>query len=783
MAPTCSRAGLRLLTSVLVASSIANAAALPHQVLDPRTPLAQDETAPSPPAESSITPAGDDPENVFEELADILNSHTGYQFLRDLIERLFGLRSEEEDPDSTTTTTVYVTPTPVEATISATITPTTSTDDVMSILPMYPLTTAINVTLPDPAFSTVSLGEPSSSISEVLPPFPFNSTSFGPTPTAVSITDSFTAILPGTVLDSSSSNATTPISTTRIQLTSVLIVTATVVPSPFPGTGNPVSEAATPLWPNATVVTPSPAGSGTGAVSLSAETAISNATVTQTPLYPNTTLVIPIVVTIPGGPATALNVSLPVSILPTPISETGSSESAAVVSVSGTPLYSNTTYVTPTTLAGTGTTAISAGTISNAPIVNTATPLFPNVTTTTSTTTTTIGASILPSLVPSQNQTSSNDTIVEFPGLLALRRLCQDPQIRVISLPLLNRFYGPNAYPSLFPFPGCLPPNNRQAIQAPGLLNCTALGTEVQRCQASGRKVLLSVKADGLDAVGGNANFGDPLSASDPFGPYFVDDAVEDSDDSEGSDKRKRQISLNVTVIIPPFPLFNLTAPVSAESALVPSGSVSAESTPVPSAYGAYPVFVPAPSTTAVSSPVDEPVLQPYPTHSNPLEPVPPFPNLFDEAHPPSAFALTLFSLFGEGHTERADLRPLGPEVDSPSSPSPLNGTDWITPPTTDVPTLARPLGEEVVVDGFDIQVPVQWKGGYQDQAFRALVIRLRELTRAAWRESGGVEGGPGDLGADGRGVVYFGWVGQLLKSRKAKVLSEGWVEWDGQSL
>ncbi|KAF9692165.1 hypothetical protein EKO04_010054 [Ascochyta lentis] len=235
-------------------------------------------------------------------------------------------------------------------------------------------------------------------------------------------------------------------------------------------------------------------------------------------------------------------------------------------------------------------------------------------------------------------------------GLLALRSICRDPTVRQLTLPILNRFYGPSAYPSLFTFPGCLASNSRQAIQAPGLLNCTALGAEVQTCQTSGRRVLLSVKADGLGAAGGNADFGDPNSDATPWGGYFA----------------------------------NGSAP----------------------AQGLL------------------------------------FPNLFDERHIPSAFALTLFSLFGEGKTERADLRPLGP--DTPAE----DGINWV----------AKPLGEEVVLDGFDVQVPRDWQGTYQEGKFNDLVSRLGELNDEAWTSSGGKKGGAGDLGVDGKGVVFQGW-------------------------
>jgi hypothetical protein len=119
-------------------------------------------------------------------------------------------------------------------------------------------------------------------------------------------------------------------------------------------------------------------------------------------------------------------------------------------------------------------------------------------------------------------------------------------------------------------------------------------------------------------------------------------------------------------------------------------------------------------------------------------------PNLFDATHHPTSLALTLFSLFGEGHTERADLRPLGPD--------PTNTT------ASPVSWFSRPLGEEVVVDGYDVRVPSSWKGTFQDGEFKKLVGRLRELNGDAWLQSGGKKGGAGDLGADGKGVVVFEW-------------------------
>jgi hypothetical protein len=580
--------------------------------------------------------------------------------------------------------------------------------------------------------------------------------------------------------------------------------------------------------------------------------------------------------------------------------------------------------------------------------------------------------------------------------------------VHTLTLPLIDRFYGPGAYPSLFPFPGCVAPNPQQAVQAPGLLNCSALGVVVQSCQAAGKKVLLSLKADGLGTVGGNSEFGDPNGGKEPFGPRFG---------SKGLEKRQEFPKLHLPGInlghgpvvasstqsssvaaIQPRPLASLvpdllsglklpffngqapqagTTPVKSSSAATTSTkSSSAATTTVKSTLVS--VFVPRPleslvpdvlsalkvpevlsalkipeislnvinpTPIAISEPrplvslvpdvlsalkvpevlsalkvpelsldlnlptpasipeprpleslvpdvlsalkvpevlsalkvpevsldinlptpasipeprplaslvpdvlsalnvpegvsnktnstpivvvapiplnsvvpdllsalkLDDPkaatnpnkttpivVVEPRPLTSlipdvlsalhlyNPKADVPEFPNLFDKSHSPSALALTLFSLFGEGHTERADLRPLGPDVPSGASPISLKGVDWINPILT---ALQRPLGEEVVVDGFDIQLPAEWKGTYQDERFKALVKRLKVLQNEAWTRSGQVKGGSADLGADGKSVVYFGWVGGPLKVRSAglkvhaDIKREGWREWNGEN-
>jgi hypothetical protein len=348
-------------------------------------------------------------------------------------------------------------------------------------------------------------------------------------------------------------------------------------------------------------------------------------------------------------------------------------------------------------------------------------------------------------------------------GLASLRLICADPKIHTLTLPLIQNFYGPYSYPSLNSFPGCSAPNARQLLQAPGLLNCSVLGAEIQHCQSLGKRVLLSVKGSGASRVGGNTAFGDPNAPSNALGKTFGSSLKEKRDGGAGGPVGAVLPVFNVTSSKPPYkPLEMGHGPV------VINGS-----------FG-----LPKSSPVVAPSSAETPVVV---VEANPLSNVPApqttfFPNLFDSRHPPTSFALTLFSLFSEGHTERSDLRPLGPDVPSGASPPVLNGTNWINPILTQ---LQRPLGEEVVVDGFDVQIPAEWKDTYQDGQFKALVRRLKELLDEAWTESGSVVGGAADLGADGKGVVYSGYVGGALKTRSvglkvtADVKRVGWFEWD----
>ncbi|KAI8933851.1 hypothetical protein NX059_009550 [Plenodomus lindquistii] len=394
MAPTCSRVAFQLFTTVLLVSTIANAVALPHQVLDPRTPIAQGDQLPAEVSAALRVGVGEDPNNVFQDVEDAFKSRTGLEVIRDFFARIFGW--DEPSNASSTEPAVSATPTPSETTftppgppattevgVTSRTTPeasiTESPSGGFSILPVGSMSTAINVTFPDPVFS--------------LPPF-LNS-SMGPLPTAVPITGEFSAIpFPGAGTGMPSNST----ATMSLQLTSVILVTATITPSAV-GTGTGLSNVTAaftdiPLFPNTTsiyVVVPT----GTGVLGTGTGSPVA---FTELPLYPNATSGLPVFLPVSGTAAGTI----------------------APVSFTEIPFYTNTTTVTTTvTPSGTGligTGAVGTVTGTGSPIMFTEIPIFPNVTTLFSTTTTTLVGTGLPSLLPSSNGTALNDTPSAFPG-------------------------------------------------------------------------------------------------------------------------------------------------------------------------------------------------------------------------------------------------------------------------------------------------------------------------------------------------------------------------------
>jgi hypothetical protein len=121
MSPTCSNAAMRTLISIMLAASVANGAALPHEVLDARDPAAMENAQTAQLAAAAIQQAAsdiqNDPDNYFTDMSQELNKKSGWEIFRDFFFRLFAPRPEDNDSDASQTAaavTIYVTPTPSE---------------------------------------------------------------------------------------------------------------------------------------------------------------------------------------------------------------------------------------------------------------------------------------------------------------------------------------------------------------------------------------------------------------------------------------------------------------------------------------------------------------------------------------------------------------------------------------------------------------------------------------------------------------------------------------------
>jgi hypothetical protein len=370
MTPTCSKAAMRVLISILLTSSAANAAALPHQALDARapTPIQNAELA----AEAIVaaaSAAAADPTNFFEDVSDQLNNRTAFQVFRDFFDRLFGPRDDDNEAPAEVTVTVTASvdvtvPVPAPTTTLEIVlppipstTPIPESEIIFSILPVGDLTSMINATVPTPVFSIgleTGISTPTPSAIEIVAPFPIlNATGIeGILPTAASITGEFSVTVPLVTDVPSLVNSTLPEGTgialpisanaTTNSSTAVIIVTQTVTPVPVIVTGTaaapsasaglPVIVEPSPLWPNGTygqpVILPLPLGTviplGTGVI------------------LGTGTAVVPVETALPLGTGIPLVTGIPL------ITGTGS---LVVPTDLASPLYPNTTVV-PILLTG-----------------------------------------------------------------------------------------------------------------------------------------------------------------------------------------------------------------------------------------------------------------------------------------------------------------------------------------------------------------------------------------------------------------------------------------------
>ena len=74
-----------------------------------------------------------------------------------------------------------------------------------------------------------------------------------------------------------------------------------------------------------------------------------------------------------------------------------------------------------------------------------------------------------------------------------LIKLCEQEDVDIVIISFLMDFFANESMPAISFGPACDPPNTAQSEQAPGLLDCPALATQVSGCQAIGKKVMLSL--------------------------------------------------------------------------------------------------------------------------------------------------------------------------------------------------------------------------------------------------------------------------------------------------
>ena len=324
-----SRAAIRFIVALFLAQTFVNAVAVPHphihKVLDPNQVV-------SLPVVERQEPEEPEDKNVFEALVDTLKSYNGWEVFTDFFRKLFADTPSPDDDDepnsdgASTSTSVDVV-SAIESIIneiisepvvvipsgsSTTEAPEASTTDdgIMSILPIYPITTAIELypTGEQPVPSellpeTTEAPEATAPIVVVVPPVDANSTEVvialptevltvpivtapivtGPVEIAPSATDlapfpvenstivapipsdgvPVVVILPTGISSPIDANASVSAETNAtISLTSTVDVTVTIEPTLIGtdvasvGTGLPVTFSEVPIFSNETAITP-----------------------------------------------------------------------------------------------------------------------------------------------------------------------------------------------------------------------------------------------------------------------------------------------------------------------------------------------------------------------------------------------------------------------------------------------------------------------------------------------------------------------------------------------
>jgi hypothetical protein len=379
---------MRVLISVLLASTVANAAALPHQVVDARAPEPiQNAELAAQAIQAAASAAAENPTNFFEDVSDGLNHRTGWEVFRDFFTRLFGPRDGDGEEPANVTVTVTASATPATTTLAIVLpnipltTGVPESEIIFSILPVGDLTSMINATVPTPILLTATGPAATTSALAISAPFPvLNGTaSDSILPTAAIITGEFSVTIPLVTGIPSPVNSTIPEgtgialpadanatevvvnATETVNIATTIVVTETITPVLLLTTGTAVSASAglpipveaSPIWSNGTYGKPTAIPGtgifiGTGTAALPVETALPLGT--GVPLFTGTgvllatgtgSLVLPTDLASPLYPNTT---TVSAEILPFPVLVTG----VPAVLVNLTAPTANVTTVTPT---------------------------------------------------------------------------------------------------------------------------------------------------------------------------------------------------------------------------------------------------------------------------------------------------------------------------------------------------------------------------------------------------------------------------------------------------
>lgn len=417
MSPIRSRAAIRFVIALFLAQTFVNAVAVPHPHLHKVTDARQ---VVSLPLVVRQEPAESEPQNVFDAIVDTLKSYNGWQVFTDFFRKLFGNPPEDDNTEPTpvvsaiqslisdiasiTEPVVIIPPGPTEVPEE-----TTTDEGMMTILPIFPITTAIEL------FPTEEPSLPSELISELLPettevpvvvvpPFEANSTEVViALPTGVLTVPLVTAPI-----------VTGPVDVAPIATEAPFPIDNSTIAAPLPGTDVPViviipTGISSPIEANVSAsavidvtvsltstlgltVTVEPTLIGTGVASVGTGLPV---TFTELPLFLNATDIVPTVIlaTGTGDVVGTIVPTLAVEPISAPFANSTSDIATAVAPIGtiviGTGVQIGTavssilpveTVVLGTGIVGTGIIPTGTGEATAVAPIGTDLPLFPNTT-------------------------------------------------------------------------------------------------------------------------------------------------------------------------------------------------------------------------------------------------------------------------------------------------------------------------------------------------------------------------------------------------------------------